>query len=461
MNKKIFLAGLLCLASVASVVGTVGNAHNVEAWDVAANTYIYFELPSTWDSSKEVNFIIGHNSWSQGYKMTKITNTDIYYVKMASWGGYNDYAFMSVTGTWGGEGKKINDRIGYSLNHTSIYSPSSDNDWYIKSGYHMFGGDAVNPNPTRVTETNGYKKLNIKMTAEINDVNAGTVKVSGYKLTSATAVTAQDLSDTEILKYTDATFTATVNEGYTFDGWYTSATGGELKSSELSFTVTNVYEAHTYYARYTAIPTTTPSDEVNTLFSTYYNDGSYTKYSVLNTNEMADAEVKKYFHAGADTKYRKTVYTPDGLKMTTSNTEDGEYTNESVYANGNNCVNHTGFGGNWTVNEYSSVEDWFVTLKDFVDASTTDWTYENGAYSHELVSATATSEDDLTRMAREFVAPMWLAPNANNWNYVTFTKLTVEEVDNTLVMKLYVHEQDSTKLEPESNNVFSKVTIYK
>ena len=34
MNKKIFLAGLLCLASVASDVGTVGNAHKVEAADM-------------------------------------------------------------------------------------------------------------------------------------------------------------------------------------------------------------------------------------------------------------------------------------------------------------------------------------------------------------------------------------------------------------------------------------------
>ena len=34
MNKKIFLAGLLCLASVATVVGTVGNAHKVEAADM-------------------------------------------------------------------------------------------------------------------------------------------------------------------------------------------------------------------------------------------------------------------------------------------------------------------------------------------------------------------------------------------------------------------------------------------
>ena len=41
MNKKIFLAGLLCLASVASVVGMVGNAREVEA---ATDRTIYLNI---------------------------------------------------------------------------------------------------------------------------------------------------------------------------------------------------------------------------------------------------------------------------------------------------------------------------------------------------------------------------------------------------------------------------------
>ena len=205
---------------------------------------------------------------------------------------------------------------------------------------------------------------------------------------------------------------------------------------------------------------TTPSERVSSIFVSYYNEGSYTKYSVLNTNKIADAEVKKYFHAGADTKYRRTDYTPDGLKMTISDTEDGEYTNESIYKNEGGKVVHTGLGGDWTVNK-PSVEDWFVTLKDFVDNPGASWTYENGVYSHDLVPATATEEDELTRMAREFVAPMWLAPNKDNYTYAPFTKLTVEEIDETLVMKLYVDSTNSGILVAGSNNVFSQVTISK
>lgn len=148
--------------------------------------------------------------------------------------------------------------------------------------------------------------------------------------------------------------------------------------------------------------------------------------------------------------------------MTISDTKDGEYTNESIYKNEGGKVVHTGLGGDWTVNK-PSVEDWFVTLKDFVDNPGTNWTYETetGIYSHDLVPATETEEDDLTRMAREFVAPMWLAPNKDNYTYARFTKLTVEEIDETLVMKLYVDSTNSGILVEGSNNVFSQVTISK
>ena len=55
MNKKIFLAGLLCLASVASVVGTVGNAREVSAED----------------NVSAVNSLV--NSYAHGYRYQKDT----------------------------------------------------------------------------------------------------------------------------------------------------------------------------------------------------------------------------------------------------------------------------------------------------------------------------------------------------------------------------------------------------
>ena len=196
---------------------------------------------------------------------------------------------------------------------------------------------------------------------------------------------------------------------------------------------------------------------VSALFNSYYNDGSYTKDSILYTNEMSDAETKKYFHASADIKYRRTVYSSNGLTMTTS-TDGDTYSGESTYTNDNGKVKHTGIGGTYTVNK-ASVEDWFVTLYDFKNASAEGWSYDNGVYSYDLKAATATTEDEMTRMAREFVAPMWLAPNSENFAYAPFNKLTVSVENDKLVMRLFTSTTDAGKLS-STDGLFSQVTIY-
>ena len=448
MNKKIILAGLLSLASIASVVGTVGNAHKVDAANLDANTYVYFELPSTWDKTKTTSIMIGHDSWSQCYAMTNIANTDVYYVSMPKWDGYTQYGFMSANGAaWGGEGSAPKDRIQWALNKTNICYAAG---LALNSKYNLFGGSATDP---YAFTTKGANVSALNFAVSANAETGGTASVTGYELTSATAVTSKSGESINVLKFTDITLTATVDEGYEFVGWYEGAT---LVSNEATCTVRDITGAKTYTAKFNPVVTSNPNEEVNALFAKYYKEGSYTKDSILNTSKIADEEVAKYFHASADTKFRKTVYTPTGLTMTTS-TDGVTYGNESKYEDSEGKVVHTGLGGNYTVNK-ESVEAWFVTLKDFVDASGEGWTVADGVYTHELVAATETEEAELTRMAREFVAPMWLAPNANNYAYAQFTRLTVEEVSETLVMKLYVDNGDI--LVEGSNNVFSQVTIY-
>ena len=205
---------------------------------------------------------------------------------------------------------------------------------------------------------------------------------------------------------------------------------------------------------------------INEVFAYYYGEGTYTKDSVLNTNAIADSEVAKYFHASADTKYRKTVYegnTDGTTKLTMTTSEDGNTysTKKSIYENGTNCVVHSGeVGGSYSysTDTIKTVEDWFVTLYDFKNSSDTNWTFENGIYSYSLTSATAAEEHEMTRMAREFVAPMWLAPNSDNWAYARFTKLTVEaNASGNLVMKLFV---ENASITDNSDGIFSQVTIY-
>ena len=67
MKKSIFLffAAILC---------------SVSAWaaNLTAGYYIYFEKPSDWS---KVSFLIGHSTYSIGYDMTNIKNTNLYYWK--------------------------------------------------------------------------------------------------------------------------------------------------------------------------------------------------------------------------------------------------------------------------------------------------------------------------------------------------------------------------------------------
>ena len=208
--------------------------------------------------------------------------------------------------------------------------------------------------------------------------------------------------------------------------------------------------------------TYTASQSVRLLFEKYYNNGYYTKDSVLNVNDTAISEIKTYFHASASIRYRRTVYTPSALEMVTS--VDGvSYSNSiSRYEDKDGKVYHTGLGDDYYVN-WSSVEDKFVTLDDFINDNSIYWTYSNGVYTHNLSSPTFVAgddvEDDMTRMAREFVAPMWLAPDEINCNYHKFTKLTVEVVNEVLVIKLYVDGLNSGILVDGADNVFSQVSI--
>ena len=95
MKKSIFLffAAILC---------------SVSAWafNVTADHYVYFEKPSDWSN---VSLLLGHNTWSQGYNFTKISNTNLYYWKTIKWDNATEYYFIDAK-DWGGENKKPTDR---------------------------------------------------------------------------------------------------------------------------------------------------------------------------------------------------------------------------------------------------------------------------------------------------------------------------------------------------------------
>lgn len=205
-------------------------------------------------------------------------------------------------------------------------------------------------------------------------------------------------------------------------------------------------------------PVITPTNyenEVKTLFNTYYNNGVYKKKTVLSVNSETMDEVSTYFHASQTAKERITWHYNGGLRMQVEGIED------SIYEDKDGMVYHTGFNGDWYVNDKTSVESWFTTLYDFKNISNTTWTLENDEYVAVLTPTTASSEHILTKYAREFVAPMWLEPNADNYNYVTFSKLTVQEVNNSLVMTLYATGDDIEGKLTNTQGIFSTATVTK
>lgn len=96
------------------------------AADIINGAKIYFDASKYPDITKQkvVQLMVGHSSWSQGYKMDKVAGYDnIYVVTMPSWSGCTEFCFFGAASEWGGEGKKMSDRFQWMGDaHTSTIS---------------------------------------------------------------------------------------------------------------------------------------------------------------------------------------------------------------------------------------------------------------------------------------------------------------------------------------------------
>ena len=178
--------------------------------------------------------------------------------------------------------------------------------------------------------------------------------------------------------------------------------------------------------------------DVNSIFTPFYNEGSYTKVTDINVQPELEETIKQYFHTGNMPElHRTTVYTPGKLVMTTNADPAGVGYKD---VNGNMVRFHITDGvenNDFTVNG-TSVENYYVTLHDFtqIESSCIYGTYDmvsgwrslnNGVYVNQSA--------DLIEAFRLFTAPMWIATDGN---YFDFTHVTVEVSGNTLTMKLWV-----------------------
>lgn len=186
--------------------------------NLGANKYIYFANTDGWTTST-IQFMIGHSSWSQGYGMTKISNTNLYYWKSIKWDNYTQWAVFGTDGVWGGEGSSISHRKGYANKSTEVGTTS------ITANYNLITtAGAIGSTGTSHTFLN--KTHTIKSYVDdVESSDGGTVSASSYKLNSATATTTTNGTTSIEAAYTATiTLTATANPGYEFVGWYDETT---------------------------------------------------------------------------------------------------------------------------------------------------------------------------------------------------------------------------------------------
>ena len=178
------------------------------AANVANKTKIYFDISEYPEMQAQVagghklQLMIGHNTWSQGYEMTKVSGSDNLYVKeMPKWDGCTEIAFFTAKDAWGGNGQKMDDRLGsasartpkislgsnLSNNVTFLGNPLVRVDKYpVSITYTLMGvnndwskGIAFEPNPDNEGE---FMLLNQKISNSKDAVKVVAVDGSGKSL---------------------------------------------------------------------------------------------------------------------------------------------------------------------------------------------------------------------------------------------------------------------------------------
>ena len=245
------------LKSVVIAVSLFLGVSNIWAVDHTGG-YIYFLKPSTWTESKVMMFI-GHDSYTSVYEMSKVTNTDnLYRYTMPSWGGANYVAFANAGSVWGSGSWGSSNRTN-APHYTNVYK-----DYGFNSGsYYVIVPSGTGNNASITINYTGTTASSVNLTTKAIASNKahGTVSVSGYYLSSATAVSTRSAvsstasnatASTTLAPASTITFKATANSGYDFIGWYDAESGGNQLSTNTTYTVKYdiSFAGKTVYARF-------------------------------------------------------------------------------------------------------------------------------------------------------------------------------------------------------------------
>ena len=436
MNKKIILAGLLSLASVASVVGTVGNAHEVDA---ATPATLYLVPNSNWT---QANARFAAYFFGNGEKWVSMTDEDgdsIYEVTVPS--GFPKVIFCRMNpsasaNNWDNKWNQTGDltiptdgKNQFTLSGSTWNGATTTWGTYTAPDFYMAGTmNSWNTTADKFTNSNGVYTLSLEL--EAGDYSFKVVKNGAW--------------DQGSFGYGDIT----VNGITTTKDAGSSGNDNNIKFTAESGTYTFTYSKKVLDVSF--VPAANPTEEVNELLNEYYNNGTYTRATVINLSNVAKDELAKYWHAGSNLLERTTYFKGGELWMTN---DKGEYSyygtkdSDTVYAS---TQTHSETPENtYVAIKGKTMEEYYTTMKDIKENAAT-WTKKGNVYS--------TNDERVIKMFLDFTAPCLYDVTEDNANYLSYNGVEVEKTGNGLELRLKVSNIDAGKLATE-NGILSTATI--
>ena len=194
-------------------------------------------------------------------------------------------------------------------------------------------------------------------------------------------------------------------------------------------------------------------DNINFLVNSYYNDGVYTKDTKIYLKEEAVNELveKNGFHAGSDILERTTYFIKDALWMSHGN-QDTKY---SYYGTAGSdmtggVVDNVGDVTQQIAYKGKTMEEYYITMNDVVLKAEHNWEFVDGKY--------LSTSEEVIDWFKAITAPCFLGFVENTQNYISLSSVSVEEIDDKLVLCLYASSIDESKL-TSGSTLFSEAVI--
>ena len=248
--KNTSLFGVILALLLTFGVGEMWGASTVNGGNV------YFDASTSGWSVSNVQFVIGHNSYSRFYNMSNIDNTKLYYISADSWDDATYFAFANECSSWGGEDKNYDSRKSYI---SGKYTEQKKSYTLYSGSTYLFYASSSNKDAAITTSSpagylsEGYSALNYTQTIKsqlstdggstYSDANSkATISITSYAMTGDGAATEKTASistsanSTTVSAARTATTTLSIGDvatGYEFVGWYVGLT---QKSTSTSYT---------------------------------------------------------------------------------------------------------------------------------------------------------------------------------------------------------------------------------